>query len=324
MSNLTSTQRPLYNSQQVYPNNNEPSLYETVARHAIMNWYVQWDDSIPETEKEKVVDYIVNTFTPAQIEKGDADFVNLARESGFKSLENLQYGIGALDSITSGIQSLAKDLEIIELSNASREDIKNGLLMEDPQLNEILANGGKRFLDNFQGDSIDKVLYLQMSYINALEAIHDNWRENNEKKFFDPKREAKQYMHLEAEFIGFKDLKLDGLFLDGVAKETGIFNEINLKDVENEYKFRQQEMVKKCLMLGVVDYSAHDPYVSPKILEQIKSSPEIQARLLEQITDRMQDCFTHINRMSNERVNELLQKQTQEMQGLNIEGPERN
>ena len=57
--------------------------------------------------------------------------------------------------------------------------------------------------------------------IDVLSDVHNQWVKDNEKKFFDPKRENKMYQFMPLSLIGFEEAKSDLLFVEPILKACG-------------------------------------------------------------------------------------------------------
>lgn len=258
--------------------------YKEIAALAIKNWYLWDEESDVATKKAREIAEILDN---KEIENGVPNAEELAKRFQNKNLENLAYGIGALTSVKAGIRSLADALNIDEIKSMSDAEIDEKLLSESETFETLLFNGSQSMLSDpakmiekleqlglqkeIEGLNSEEIkrFFIQVAIVDALESIHDKWVSDNEKKFFKDDRKNKQYMHVNFEAIGWKDVDLDKIFLAPIMAVSGI--EENLKDLKSEYEHRQVEIYKGWINAGVRDMAReYGPLKSqPKIIEAL-------------------------------------------------------
>lgn len=271
--------------------------YKEIAALAIKNWYLWNEEDEVATKKAREIAQIINN---QEIESGIPNAEELAERFQNENLKDLIYGISALTSIKAGIRSLADTLNISEIQSMSDSELDENLLSENEAFETLIFNGSQSILSDpvkmiekleqmglqkkIEGLSSEEIkrFFIQIAIVDALEAIHDKWVSDNEKKFFAEKRKNKQYMHVNFEAIGWKDVDLDKIFLTPIMAVGGI--EENLKDLKAEYEHRQVEIYKGWINAGVRDMARE--------YEPLKSQPKIIEALDEQgILDHMRELI---------------------------------
>lgn len=197
----------------------EVDIYREVAISAISSWYL-WDKdpSDAQTLAKKIIDH--QQVSKKMIEAGSPVFGSLAAGLGAEGIANLQYGINATNSIMTGVKSLTKSFGVEEITNKKYD------LTGSDQLEKDLEKLREAEIVSFVKDSIaglgEKHSKFRVEAVaDALNAIHEKWIEDNERKFFADGREKKAFMHLPIGCIGYDTAKLDLLFVEPVLKAAG-------------------------------------------------------------------------------------------------------
>ena len=208
-------------------------IYREVAATAIQNWYL-WSMSPEEGERE--ARRIASTESVSEME------------------ESKEHGVWGKSSITAAIESLVKHLG----SSKSAEELVSAIYEER---DEEVAEGLQ---------TVKNSININRLIVNVLRDVHDQWCIDNAKKFFAEGRN-KQFQHLPLELIGWKEAKLDLVFLRPIFQKLGI--EIDEKALEEEYKQAQGEFLKAH---GLISKEAVKEYVAGgEYLEGLaKSLPE--------------------------------------------------
>lgn len=199
------------------------SIYKKVAAAALQNWY----GKTPE-----IANFLAEIIPNHALETHE------------------EHGVWAIDSIITGIRAYAKGVECKEILDLSTDKLKEMVFNEDPFLTVMLQKATNNKLSELKpGEERE---FKQKLYVDCLEAIHDKWAVSNLKKFFDEKREPKQYMHLPLELIGWKEVVNDDLFLQPIIEAAGL--EPDMSDVEREYNFRSDSYVKEIFEDGIIKF----------------------------------------------------------------------
>lgn len=131
---------------------------------------------------------------------------------------------------------------------------------------------------------------LNISIIDVLSVIHDNWVQGNGNKFEDPKRMGKLYQFVDLKLLDFEEAKADLLFLKPILEGSGItVDEIALqqeflheqKEFLEENGIKNKEDLQKRLGQGAEFYPALKGVTTTK---GKTAEPEL-------ITDRLQDSL---------------------------------
>lgn len=261
------------------------SIYKKVASAALQNWYGKSPEEIND---------IIN-FTPNNIlETHD------------------KHGVWATDSIVAGIRAYAKGVECKEILDLSVSKLKEMVLKEDPFLTVALQKSTARKLAELKPN--EEREFKQNLYVDCLEAIHDKWAVSNLKKFFDSKREPKQYMHLPLELIGWKEVINDDLFLQPVIEAAGL--EPDIDDVEREYNFRSDSYVKEIFEDGIVKFLKNYYERLAATLEEYEPNEEKRKAMLEKFEEI-------INSFAESKVLERVSLQSKDRINMNFFMPER-
>ena len=82
------------------------------------------------------------------------------------------------------------------------------------------------------GDKINELDDPNELIISVLSEIHDGWVRDHEYRFAEEGRD-KKYQHMPLELIGFKEAKIDLLFLSPILEFCWVT--VNLKELEQAY-----------------------------------------------------------------------------------------
>lgn len=264
------------------------NIYRDVAKKAIINWYL-W--SQPADIAENIAEEIIRIIPLELIEKGAPTLKQLGTKYDIPDLANLEYGIGALNSIEAGLRSIANSTNATKILEMSSEQLRDALLSNSKDLEVILKDAmqsalsdAKFMCNELQSRNINtkgllpedlQKLFKQVISIDALEAVHDKWVIDNEKKFSKADRYAKQYMHLPVELIGWKDVDLDLLFVDPVLKAAEI--NVDKKDLKNEYEFRYETYDRTIKEKGILEFLlSYEPLKNqPNVIAKMQDGPTL-------------------------------------------------
>ncbi len=278
-------------------NTKKETIYGDVAFKAIKNWYL-WDKDEKDAEMiaETIVDKckLVNFET---IEKGSAVFEEVAKFFNDSNLSDLKYGIGALNSIVSGLTIIDEkcDRSITENDDLVRKNLLT--ISGNKEIEEELKKAGERFKD-INKNCIEKATANLV--LDVLEKVHDRWViDNTPKKFMQDSRKNKQYMHLPFECIGWKDVCLDLLFVEKMLEKTGL--EINLEKIQEEYGKRQEEKFKEIYIDGLKT-------VETRYLESLNIDKERLKMTLSELENK--DTLVNLYNLTQEKCNFSLPRGT--------------
>lgn len=145
--------------------------------------------------------------------------------------EEIESQIGARNSMIYAIEELAK---IIGLNEEEKQEFSKEIFGEVE--NQTIIEKAKNIQDTNR-DANKEVL-------DMLRAVHDGWVKDNGHKFF---ARDKKIQHLPLEFIGWKEVKSDLLFVKPIAEAVGI--NVDEKQLEKAYderveKFKSDRKIK--------------------------------------------------------------------------------
>ena len=145
--------------------------------------------------------------------------------------EEIESQIGARNSMIYAIEELAK---IMGLNEEEKQEFSKEIFGEVE--NQTIIEKAKNIQDTNR-DANKEVL-------DMLRAVHDGWVKDNGHKFF---ARDKKIQHLPLEFIGWKKVKSDLLFVKPIAEAVGI--NVDEKQLEEAYderveKFKSDRKIK--------------------------------------------------------------------------------
>ena len=103
------------------------NIYRDVAKKAIINWYL-W--SQPADIAENIAEEIIRIIPLELIERGAPTLKQLGTKYDIPDLANLEYGIGALNSIEAGLHSIANSTNATKILEMSSEQLRDALSYE--------------------------------------------------------------------------------------------------------------------------------------------------------------------------------------------------
>ena len=136
------------------------------------------------------------------------------RKAKYDTVDSIKYGV---NGIISELQKRGKGL--------TQEEIDDFL---------IAVSIGISYAEIYHivGKKINELDNPNELIISALSEIHDGWVRKHEYRFGEEGRD-KKYQHMPLELIGFKEAKIDLLFLSPILEFCGVT--VNLKELEQAY-----------------------------------------------------------------------------------------
>jgi hypothetical protein len=136
------------------------------------------------------------------------------RRSKYDTVDSIKYGV---NGIISELQKRGK-----------------GLTQEEIDDFQIVVSIGNAYAEIYHivGKKINELDNPNELIISALSEIHDGWVRKHEYRFGEEGRD-KKYQHMPLELIGFKEAKIDLLFLSPILEFCGVT--VNLKELEQAY-----------------------------------------------------------------------------------------
>lgn len=175
--------------------------YRKVAEKALYEWDYQY--SMEDQE--------------AALKRAHEDAETLA----FEDLESKVYATGSMNYAIEGIAKYLKE-QGVELTPDEIEQYSKAVF-EGPENADVLKTVEEKIKTVGEPDKL---------VVATLSNIHDGWVKDNAKKFTQEGRN-KQYQHMPIELIGWKEAKLDLLFLRPILEASGV--EINEETLESAY-----------------------------------------------------------------------------------------
>lgn len=223
--------------------------YYQVAREALIKW-----NGLTEEQADKIIE-----------------------ESSFEEIESQVY---AQSSITSAATSIGKSLGLDEEEISHFLDEVFGR-SESTEMTERLHHElGSKMLSTFRSS---KHNYMPQLITDTMEAVHDNWVEDNSKVFFTKKADrGQQYQYLPLELIGWDEAKSDLLFIKPIIHSIGGYvDETEIKEVCNQRTIKFFEAHSDKGMDGTLGMSIHNlddlgTWIAENGLEYEHWTPEIE------------------------------------------------
>ncbi len=136
------------------------------------------------------------------------------RKAKYDTVDSIKYGV---NGIISELQKQGK-----------------GLTQEEIADFQIAVSIGNAYAEIFHvvGNKINELDNPNELIISALSEIHDGWVRKHEYRFDEEGRD-KKYQHMPLELIGFKEAKIDLLFLSPILDAGGV--KYNLDELEQTY-----------------------------------------------------------------------------------------
>ena len=145
-----------------------------------------------------------------------------AETLSFEDLESRVYATGSMNYAIEGIVKYLKE-QGVDFTPHEIEQYSKAIF-EGPENDEIF---------NMVGQKIGRLDDPKKLVVATLSNIHDGWVKDNAKKFTQEGRN-KQYQHMPIELIGWKEAKLDLLFLRPILEASGV--EIDENALESTYQ----------------------------------------------------------------------------------------
>ena len=210
----------------------------------------------------------------------------LAKASS-ESLEELESQVFAQSSVNSAINYIGEYFKKADLPLESDQIDTQIIQMKEDVYNQ---NGSSKTLETI--GNIIKLDYKDETadfVINTLEAIHNNWVQDNQSSKTIAKKESqnKEYQYLPIELIGWNEAKLDLLFLNPILEKMKIVNqEAELEIAYNKkqkaylknHNISDEQALKEEIAKGSSFYSQLEPEMSQKF-----QNSEVIKKVLEEI-----------------------------------------
>ena len=121
----------------------------------------------------------------------------------------------------------------------------------------------------------------------ATQYVHDTWRKDNAKKFFDPNRAAKQFQHCATELIGLSEQSLDHRYILPVGAAVGL--SVDREELEMELINRAVAYVERgieehgSLTDFIVAEHANDPVLREDVREVFANRDFVEQTMIPQL-----------------------------------------